>query len=129
MAEVRSPADRFQGALVRLSRLSRASVARGGVAAGENQAGGISPAPARVAVRVEAKAGITPQATSHTNAEAPFEEVLERLERIEERLTDLQRPQRAIPASRDLFGEWVRLRTWEELGWGDFLKLRRLGRI
>lgn len=54
-------------------------------------------------------------------------ELVDRLERIEERLADLQRPQRPIPASREIFSEWVRLRRWEEMSFGDFLRLRRSG--
>ncbi|HET9482185.1 MAG TPA: hypothetical protein VFP98_10555 [Candidatus Polarisedimenticolia bacterium] len=51
----------------------------------------------------------------------------DRLERIEERVDDLHRPVRPLPATRDLFCEWVRLRRWEEIPFGDFLRLRRAG--
>jgi len=55
--------------------------------------------------------------------------ILERLDAIEQRLADIQRPVRPIPASREVFGEWVRLRKWEEMPFGDFLKLRRAGSV
>ena len=57
------------------------------------------------------------------------DDLFERLDRIEERLADLNRPTRPVPATREIFGEWVRLRQWEEMPFGEFLKLRRSGLI
>lgn len=58
-----------------------------------------------------------------------LDELMSRLDRLEERLEEMQRPSRPLPATRDVFSEWVRLRRWEEMPFGDFLKLRRAGRI
>jgi hypothetical protein len=58
-----------------------------------------------------------------------LDDLVERLDRLESKLDDLQRPPRPLPATRDVFSEWVRLRRWEEMPFGEFLKLRRAGRI
>ena len=58
-----------------------------------------------------------------------LDELMSRLDRLEERREEMQRPSRPLPATRDVFSEWVRLRRWEEMPFGDFLKLRRAGRI
>ena len=56
-------------------------------------------------------------------------EIIGRLRSIEERLAALQIPPRPAPASPELFAEWVRMRHWQEIPFGEFLKLRRAGRI
>jgi len=54
---------------------------------------------------------------------------VERLKGIEERLAALQSLPRPAAASAELFAEWVRMRHWQEIPFGEFLKLRRAGRI
>jgi len=54
---------------------------------------------------------------------------VERLKGIEERLAALQSLPGPAAASAELFAEWVRMRHWQEIPFGEFLKLRRAGRI
>jgi hypothetical protein len=60
---------------------------------------------------------------------AELVDLIDRLDRIADRLSVAQAPARVIPASHEIFSEWVRLRQWEEIPFSDFLKLRRGGRI
>jgi len=57
-----------------------------------------------------------------------LDELLDRLDRLEQKLDRLA-PNRPLPATKDVFSEWVRLRRWEEIPFGEFLTLRRAGRI
>ncbi|HKY33083.1 MAG TPA: hypothetical protein VJV23_11140 [Candidatus Polarisedimenticolia bacterium] len=85
---------------------------------------------ARAAPMTAGGAAPSPEPAAPLLIELPeLDELLDRLERIEEKLSDMQRPVRPVPAARDVFEEWVRLRRWEEMPFGDFLKLRRAGRI
>ena len=134
--------DRLQQTLLRASRGARAKPVRrtssrwDRIAPGEGavQAGpaapSVSPAPSPAAPPAPSlMPGPAPMPVDEREDASLFGELLDRLDRIEERLADLQRPARPIPPSRELFEEWVRLRQWEEVPFGDFLKLRRSGLI
>jgi hypothetical protein len=137
--------DRLEKALLRASRGTRTRPGRRSssrwnrIATGEGavQAGPALPSapPLPPSSHSAAQTGGAPD-DEPLNAELPTElptelmgELLERLDRIEQRLGDLHRPVRPIPPSRELFAEWVRLRHWEEIPFGDFLKLRRAGLV
>ncbi|HZI94496.1 MAG TPA: hypothetical protein VFE84_09645 [Patescibacteria group bacterium] len=143
MPEDGSVRDRLQNTLLRVGRGARPKPARRSstrwdrIAPGEGavQAGPAVPsaAPANSAAPAAAAATMPasmPSAPDDEPEDAGLAaELLDRLDRIEQRLGDLQRPVRPIPPSRELFAEWVRLRQWEEMPFGDFLKLRRAGRV
>jgi hypothetical protein len=113
----------MQEALARLSRGSRADARRGRVAARPAVA---APRPPSVAAPEPPPEGALPAGPA-----LPFElgDLMERLDRITDRLSELQPPARALPATREIFSEWVRLRRWEEMSFADFLNLRRAGRV
>jgi len=116
---------RLQKTLVKLSHASAA----GANASRRSQAPGrpaATPVPSPAARIPEPEPVAAPEPEGPTPAEMALE-LIERLDRIEERLADLTRPVRPIPATRELFAEWVRLRKWEEMAFGDFLRLRRSG--
>jgi len=50
-----------------------------------------------------------------------------RLDRIEARLEGLRNPLRSGTPAREIFLEWIRNGRWEEVRFGDFLRLRRAG--
>jgi hypothetical protein len=50
-----------------------------------------------------------------------------RLDRIEERLADLRNPLRCATPAREIFREWIRNGHWEEVRFGDYLRMRRAG--
>lgn len=81
---------------------------------------------APVAARLEEMASGAPAAPAGPQM---VEALLQRLDRIEERLAGLQGAARPDPASRDAFLEWVRLAKWQEIPFVDFLSLRRAGRL
>jgi len=131
MSSVVEGRDRLQAALTKLSRRARAR-ARDGEARGGRHAGVPAPppvAPAPPLVRAEPR----PEASRGRDPVPPvriaidLSELVDRLERIEEKISDLQRVPRPRPATGELFAEWVRLRRWEEIPFGDFLRLRRAG--
>jgi hypothetical protein len=74
---------------------------------------------------------VPPEAAVQAGPALPVElvELVDRLDRIADRLSESQAPARLVPASHEIFSEWVRLRQWEEIPFSDFLKLRRAGRI
>lgn len=81
--------------------------------------------PEAAAPPAEADAPAAPQAPAADGLAA----IVERLKGIEERLAALQSLPRPAAASAELFAEWVRMRHWQEIPFGEFLKLRRAGRI
>ncbi|MGH9870264.1 MAG: hypothetical protein ACREAA_19160 [Candidatus Polarisedimenticolia bacterium] len=87
-------------------------------------------APPVEALPAEAPAPGQPQAEpTLLELELPeLDELVDRLDRLEQKLDHLA-PNRPLPATRDAFGEWVRLRRWEEMPFSEFLTLRRAGRI
>jgi hypothetical protein len=90
--------------------------------------------PEAAAPRAEPEAAETPaEADAPAAPQAPPADglvaIVERLRGIEERLAALQSLPRPAAASAELFAEWVRMRHWQEIPFGEFLKLRRAGRI
>ncbi len=85
--------------------------------------------PADTRRRVAERTPVTEPAPPPPPEDGRLLELVERLHRIEERLAALQRPPRPVPATREVFAEWVRTRRWEEIPFSEFLKLRRAGRI
>ena len=81
--------------------------------------------PEAAAPPAEADAPAAPQAPAADGLAA----IVERLKGIEERLAALQSLPGPAAASAELFAEWVRMRHWQEIPFGEFLKLRRAGRI
>ncbi len=76
----------------------------------------------------EAAAGAETGAGPYVIELPELDELLDRLDRLEGMLEHLS-PHRPLPATRDVFLEWVRLRRWEEMPFGEFLTLRRAGKI
>ena len=99
----------------------------------------VAPAPlaapeAAAPPQVEAEAAATPdEADAPAAPQAPpmdgLAAIVERLKVIEERLAAIHGLPRPAAASAELFAEWVRMRHWQEIPFGEFLKLRRAGRI
>jgi len=118
--------DRLQAALVALSRRSRP---RARAAAGRTQPPVERRTTLPAAPLQPAPAASRPEPQAPVSISVDLSGLIERLERIEERISDLQRAPRPRPATGDLFAEWVRLRRWEEIPFADFLKLRRAGAI
>ena len=90
--------------------------------------------PEKAATQAEAEAAATPaEAEVPAAPQAPpmdgLAAIVERLKVIEERLAAIQGLPRPAAASAELFAEWVRMRHWQEIPFGEFLKLRRAGRI
>lgn len=81
--------------------------------------------PEAVAHRAEADASAAPQAPPADGLAA----IVERLKGIEQRLAAIQGLPGPAAASAELFAEWVRMRHWQEIPFGEFLKLRRAGRV
>ena len=57
-----------------------------------------------------------------------LDDLVDRLDRLEQKV-DAFTPSQLLPATKDAFAEWVRLRRWQEIPFKDFLTLRRAGRI
>lgn len=52
-----------------------------------------------------------------------------RLDRIERTLEEIKNPLRPTTSTRDLFREWIRDGHWENVRFGDYVRLRRSGRL
>ena len=96
--------------------------------------------PATVPPATSSDAGGSPESTGFRSGVAgatqsgpalPVElaEMIDRLDGIADRLADMKQPGRPLPATREIFSEWVRLRKWETMPFAEFLSLRRAGRI
>ena len=115
--------ERLQRALIRLSRAPRP---------GRPGRRGAGPQPDAKIVLIAAPTEVDSVAGGSGDGPAlPVEllELVDRLDNIADRLADLEQPGRPLPATRELFGEWVRLRKWEEIPFLEFLTLRRAGRV
>ena len=114
--------ERLERALIRLDRPRRAG----------RQARPARPVPP-VPILPLAAPGIEDSAVGEPPAAQglPVEllELVDRLDNIADRLADMEQPGRPLPATREIFGEWVRLRKWEEIPFAEFLTLRRAGRV
>lgn len=127
--------DRLEGILLRLDRMGRArkpSIRRhvevpgwdggdNGVRRRDRASAPGDPRPSNRPVDLAAEGpGLSPAA-----AEA-IDNLVTRLDILEARVSLLGRP---VPASREVFAEWVRLRRHEEMSFGDYLRLRRSGLV
>jgi len=119
--------NRIQGALARIGRAARRDSVRfapasAGPPAPRDVDAGSAPAPVSgpTAGGEEARAAVDA---------AYMQAVAARLDRIERMLEEIRNPLRGTSSTRDLFREWIRDGHWESVRFGDYVRLRRAGRL